>query len=96
MQTAMDHDRYRIQPGEDLEKNQVDTGGSNDDEDKRPILVLVDDGGAVPGESFEYGNGLYAKAQRFAGRFKIEQRGIERVPLAERNDTSYLNVGSMV
>ena len=52
--------------------------------------------GAVPGESFEYGNSLYAKLQRIAGRFNVEQRGIERVPENERTDTSYLNIGSMV
>ncbi|KAJ5747601.1 uncharacterized protein N7511_009297 [Penicillium nucicola] len=51
--------------------------------------------GAVPGESFEYGDSLYAKIQRFAGKFNIEQRGVERVPDSERNDTSYLNIGSM-
>jgi len=49
----------------------------------------------VPDESFEYGDSLYAKLQRFAGRFNIEQRGIERVPESERTDTSYLNIGSM-
>lgn len=51
---------------------------------------------AVPGESFEYGNSLYAKLQRFAGKFNVEQRGIERVPENERTDTSYVNIGSMV
>jgi hypothetical protein len=51
---------------------------------------------AVPGESFEYGNSTYAKIQRFAGKFHIEQRGVERVPDSERTDTSYLNIGSMV
>ncbi|CAI7585945.1 unnamed protein product [Penicillium bialowiezense] len=50
---------------------------------------------AVPGESFEYGNSTYAKIQRFAGKFNIEQRGVERVPESERNDDSYLNIGSM-
>ncbi|KAF2263061.1 purine-cytosine permease [Lojkania enalia] len=50
---------------------------------------------AVPGESFEYGNTTYAKIQRLAGRFHVEQRGIERVPEDERNDTSLLNVGTM-
>lgn len=53
-------------------------------------------GGAVPGESFEYGNSLYAKIQRVAGKFNVEQRGVERVPDNERTDTSYLNIGSMV
>lgn len=52
--------------------------------------------GAVPGESFEYGNSLYAKIQRIAGKFDVEQRGVERVPESERTDTSYLNIGSMV
>ncbi|KAJ5614187.1 hypothetical protein N7528_007841 [Penicillium herquei] len=51
--------------------------------------------GAVPGESFEYGDSLYAKLQRIAGKFNVEQRGVERVPENERTDTSYLNIGSM-
>jgi hypothetical protein len=52
--------------------------------------------GAVPGESFEYGDSLYAKLQRLAGMINIEQRGIERVPAEEQTDTSYFNIGSMV
>ncbi|KAF7588813.1 purine-cytosine permease [Aspergillus hancockii] len=51
--------------------------------------------GAVPGESFEYGDSLYAKLQRLAGMINIEQRGIERVPAEEQTDTSYFNIGSM-
>ncbi|KAF1952942.1 purine-cytosine permease [Byssothecium circinans] len=51
--------------------------------------------GAVPGDSFEYGNSTYAKLQRLAGRFHVEQRGIERVPEDERDDTALLNVGTM-
>ncbi|KAJ5176147.1 uncharacterized protein N7482_002024 [Penicillium canariense] len=51
--------------------------------------------GAVPGESFEYGNSIYARIQRIAGKFNVEQRGIERVPENERTDNSYLNIGSM-
>ncbi|KAJ5666153.1 uncharacterized protein N7477_008601 [Penicillium maclennaniae] len=50
---------------------------------------------AVPGESFEYGNSLYAKIQRLAGKLNVEQRGIERVPPEEQTDTSYFNIGSM-
>lgn len=34
--------------------------------------------------------------QRFASKFNVETRGIERVPEEERNDNSYLNIGSMV
>lgn len=51
--------------------------------------------GAVPGESFEYGDSMYARIQRIAGKFKVEQRGIERVPENERTDTSYFNITSM-
>lgn len=68
----------------DLEKHQ---GGLNH--------LYEDSTGAVPGESFEYGDTLYAKLQRLAGKFHIEQRGIERVPENERTDTSYLNISSM-
>ena len=57
--------------------------------------VYADDP-AVPAETFTYGDSTYAKIQRFAGRFNIEQRGIERVPEDERTDTSLVNVGTMV
>lgn len=53
---------------------------------------------AVPGESFEIGSGWYARAQRLAGKLKIEQRGIERVPEDERTDAGFkalLNVATM-
>jgi len=78
----------------DVEKNPAEAGVGNVPAEKRPSYV--DSDGAVPGESFEYGNSFYAKAQRLAGKFHIEQRGIERVPETERNDNSYLNIGSMV
>jgi hypothetical protein len=55
-----------------------------------------DEAGAVPGETFETGNGTYAKIMRLAGKLGVEQRGIERVPEDERHDTSLLNVGTMV
>ena len=57
-----------------------------------------DNGHAVPGETFELGSGWYATAQRFAGKLKIEQRGIERVPEDERTDSGFkalLNVSTM-
>ena len=40
-------------------------------------------------------SGPYAKLQRLASRWHVEKRGIERVPEEERNDNSYLNIGSM-
>lgn len=52
--------------------------------------------GAVSSQAFEYGDSPYAKLQRLAGKLKIEQRGIERVPDNERADSSYVNIGSMV
>ena len=58
--------------------------------------VYVNEAPAVTGESFTYGNSTYAKIQRFAGRFNIEQRGIERVPEDERTDSSLVKVGTMV
>ena len=60
---------------------------------------LMQEDGAVPGETFEIGDGWYAKTMRFAGKLKIEQRGIERVPESERHDTGFkglLNAGTMV
>lgn len=60
------------------------------------LPVYADDTGAVPGESFTVGNSLYAKIQRFAGKYSIEQRGIERVPEDERTDTNLVKVGTMV
>lgn len=55
--------------------------------------------GAVPGETFTYGDSWYARAMRFAGSFGVEQRGIERVPEDERTDKGFralLNVATMV
>lgn len=55
--------------------------------------------GAVPGESFEVGDSWHAKIQRVAGKFNVEQRGIERVPEDERTEHGFgalLNVSTMV
>ncbi|RAK91047.1 purine-cytosine permease [Aspergillus costaricaensis CBS 115574] len=74
-------------------------GGVESDLEKAPQVgkTPMDDSsdGAVPGESFMYGNSLYAKLQRLAGKLNIEQRGVERVPDNERTDTSYFNISSM-
>ncbi|KAK5663505.1 hypothetical protein OQA88_3935 [Cercophora sp. LCS_1] len=50
---------------------------------------------AVYANEFSAGNGLYVKLQRFAGRFGVEQRGIERVPSDERTDSSVAQVATM-
>lgn len=59
------------------------------------LPVYADETGAVPGQSFTIGNSLYARTQRFAGKWSIEQRGIERVPEDERTDTNLAKVGTM-
>ena len=64
--------------------------------DKRPS---IDETGAVPGETFEYGDSMRAKLMRLAGKFGVEQRGIERVTENERTESgnkALLNVGTMV
>lgn len=71
----------------------VESGSPTGMEKVRPF---EDDTGAVPAGSFEVGDSWYARTQRFAGRFKIEQRGIERVPENERTDSSLMKVGTMV
>ncbi|KAF2010566.1 purine-cytosine permease [Aaosphaeria arxii CBS 175.79] len=74
------------------------TGLGHGDVEKNPVTsgsFLPEDGHAVPGYTFEYGNSTYARLQRLAGKLHVEQRGIERVPEDERNDTSLLNVGTM-
>ena len=69
----------------------------NDIEDIGEKPPYVDNSGAIPSESFEIGDSIYAKLQRVAGKFNIEQRGIERVPENERTDLDGLmNVGTMV
>ncbi|KAI0109090.1 purine-cytosine permease [Nemania sp. FL0031] len=40
-------------------------------------------------------NSLYAKLQAFAGKYGVEQRGIERVPDNERTDTTMSQVGTL-
>jgi hypothetical protein len=56
----------------------------------------IADDGAVPAETFVMGDSWYAKAQRVAGKFGVEQRGIERVPSAERSDAGMSQIGTMV
>ncbi|KAG9201207.1 hypothetical protein G6514_005936 [Epicoccum nigrum] len=65
------------------------------DLEKEDRVSSMADDGAVPGETFVQGDSLYAKIQRLAAKFHVEQRGIERVPEDERFDNSLLNVGTM-
>lgn len=54
-----------------------------------------DESGAVHGESFVAGNTFYTKALRLASKFRLEVRGIERVPADERTDKHVYKVGTM-
>lgn len=45
---------------------------------------------------FANGDTWYAKAQRWAEKYNMEHRSIDRVPEDERTDTSLLNVCTMV
>jgi hypothetical protein len=65
-------------------------GFSNNSDDYIP-----DDRGAVPAETFVVGDSWYAKTQRLAGKFGVEQRGIERVPNDERDNAHISQVGTM-
>ncbi|KAI0976595.1 purine-cytosine permease [Xylaria arbuscula] len=40
-------------------------------------------------------NSLYSKLQAFAGKYGVEQRGIERVPNDERTDSSMSQIGTL-
>lgn len=64
--------------------------------EKHRSAIVPDESGAVHGESFIVGNSLYANVQRFAGRYGVEQRGIERVPEDERTDKHTWKVGTVV
>jgi hypothetical protein len=65
-------------------------------DERRHSAIPPDESGVVYGESFTAGDTLYYKLQRFAGRYGLEQRGIERVPEEERTDKSTMKVGTMV
>jgi hypothetical protein len=56
----------------------------------------VPDDGAVHAETFVIGDSWYAKAQRLAGKFGVEQRGIERVPSDERLPAGMSQIGTLV
>ncbi|KAI1333547.1 purine-cytosine permease [Xylariaceae sp. FL0016] len=58
-------------------------------------LGYVGDGNAVHKNAFTRGNSLYARLQAFAGKFGVEQRGIERVPSDERTDSSMSQIATL-
>jgi hypothetical protein len=56
----------------------------------------IGDEGAVHAETLIIGDSWYARIQRFASKFGVEARGIERVPSDERSDTGMSKIGTMV
>jgi hypothetical protein len=56
----------------------------------------IGDEGAIRGEALIIGDSLYARVQRFANRFGVEARGIERVPSDERTTDGMSQIGTMV
>lgn len=54
------------------------------------------DEAAVPTAEFGVGDTWYARAQRLAGNFGVEQRGIERVPSNERLAAGLSQIGTLV
>ena len=80
--------KYTIGP-QDLERG-------NQEKQARLSQLLHTDEATISNNAFTEGNSAYAKLQRFAGKYKIEQRGIERVPEDERTDKSLTKAGTMV
>ncbi|KAK3943680.1 purine-cytosine permease [Diplogelasinospora grovesii] len=63
-------------------------------EDTGEVGYYVDEN-VVRTDEFGAGDSLYARLQRMAGRFGVEQRGIERVPSDERTDSSMSKIGTL-
>jgi hypothetical protein len=83
----------------DFEKKpEYDVEGATNEKHVSPNTSseYVGDEGAVHAETFIVGDSIYAKAQRFATKFGVEARGIERVPSDERTDSNMSKIGTMV
>ncbi|KIN01674.1 hypothetical protein OIDMADRAFT_196100 [Oidiodendron maius Zn] len=55
----------------------------------------IGDEGAIRGEALIIGDSYFARLQRFANRFGVEARGIERVPSDERSNAGMSQIGTM-
>ncbi len=76
-------------------KNDIEAGEKPTFTNEADSGDFVPDEGAVAAETFVIGDSLYAKTQRLAGKFGVEQRGIERVPSDERSTAPISQVGTM-
>ncbi|KAI4862812.1 permease for cytosine/purines, uracil, thiamine, allantoin-domain-containing protein [Hypoxylon rubiginosum] len=75
--------------------NEIDSAQREKAIDVNYDLDYVNDSNAVHSQVFTQGESVYAKLHRFAGKFGMEQRGIERVPTDERTDSSLIQVGTL-
>ncbi|KAK1754998.1 purine-cytosine permease [Echria macrotheca] len=73
----------------------VDTDPEKNETLDLTMMAAKDEENAIRDRDFGSGNDLYAKLQRLAGRFGVEQRGIERVPSDERADKGLSRVGTL-
>jgi len=69
--------------------------GTGDVEAHSDSYEVVDAPAAYTSD-YTAGNSMYAKIQRAAGKFGVEQRGIERVPEDERTDVNIYKIGTLV
>lgn len=76
-----------------MSKNEYDVEAAKETSESS---VDIQNDGAVHAETFEMGTGLVGKLQRLAGRFGVEQRGIERVPADERLNDGMSTIGTLV
>ncbi len=74
----------------------VETGVEKNGSGNNSTSEYIGDEGAVNAETFVIGDSWYHKTQRFASKFGVEARGIERVPSNERTDTGMSKIGTLV
>jgi hypothetical protein len=78
-------------------KVDIESDGKTSPPDEKAVSDIDIEEGAVYTAQLAQGDAWTAKLQRVFGKYKIEQRGIERVPEDERTDTNgVVNVGTMV
>lgn len=73
-----------------------DPGWNSTDVDVDVEQGQVHDSNAVLNDASAQGDSFFARCQAFAGKFGVEQRGIERVPTDERINSNMSEVGTLV
>ncbi|RWA05130.1 hypothetical protein EKO27_g9976 [Xylaria grammica] len=77
------------------EKHDEDTSKKSDSAGTDIEVGQVREIDAAYGYSITERNSLFARLQAFAGKYGVEQRGIERVPNDERTDSSMSQIGTL-